>query len=110
MNNSLKDLLNMAKMTFFLKLNPPRSSFTIDMTEEERAIMAKHVEYWKPYVQAGTAIVIGLVADLKGGYGIGVVQVDDEQQLNDLIANDPANGLHTYEVHPIRAMSKLIYG
>jgi len=98
----------MAKKTFFLKLNPPRQTFTMDMTEEERLIMVRHIEYWKPHLQSGTAIVIGLVADPKGGYGVGVVQVDDEQQLNEIISNDPANGLHTYEVHPIRANSKLI--
>jgi len=101
---------HMAKKTFFLKLNPPRPSFTLDITEEERAIMAKHIEYWKPHIHSGTAVVIGMVADPKGGYGVGVVQVDDEHQLNELIANDPANGLHSYEVHPIRAMSRLING
>ena len=100
----------MVKQQYFLKLNPPRSSFTLDITEGERAIMAKHVEYWKPYIQSGTAIVIGLVGDPKGGFGVGVVQVDNEHQLDDLIVNDPANGLHSYEVHPIRAMSKLING
>ncbi|MEI7727681.1 MAG: YciI family protein [Bacteroidota bacterium] len=98
----------MAKKTFFLKLNPPRPSFTLDMTEEEGAIMVKHVEYWKPHIQAGTAVVIGLVGDPKGGYGVGIVQVEDEERLNDLISNDPANGLHSYEVHPIRAMSTMI--
>ncbi len=38
----------MAKMHFFLKLNPPRASFMMDMTSEERNIMQRHVEYWKP--------------------------------------------------------------
>lgn len=72
--------------------------------------MAKHIEYWKPHIQSGTAVVIGMVADPKGGYGVGVVQVDDKHQLDDLIANDPANGLHSYEVHPMQAMSGLING
>ena len=98
----------MSKQQYILKLNPPRASFRMDMTEDERAIMAKHIEYWKPYIQSGTAIVIGLVGDLKGGFGVGVIQADSEEQLNDLLVNDPANGLHSYEVHPIRAMSKLI--
>jgi hypothetical protein len=34
------------KKHFFLKLNPPRTSFMHDMTDEERRIMQKHVEYW----------------------------------------------------------------
>ncbi len=29
----------MAKLQFFLKLNPPRSTFMIDMTAEEKTIM-----------------------------------------------------------------------
>ena len=78
------------------------------MTDEERSIMFRHIEYWKPHIQSGTAIVIGLVGDPKGGFGVGVVQVENEEQLNNLITNDPANGLNSYEIHPIRAMSKLI--
>ncbi len=91
---------------FFLKLNPPRSSFMYDMTEEERNIMLKHVEYWKPYVDDGTVIVLGPVMDSKGGYGIAVVRVESKDQLNEMIAKDPANGLNSYEVHPMRAVTK----
>ena len=91
---------------FFLKLNPPRQSFTVDMTPEERGIMQQHIMYWKPYVDDGTVIVFGPVADPKGGYGIAVVGIEDESQLDKLIANDPANGLCSYEVHPMRAVTK----
>lgn len=98
----------MTKKHFFLKLNPPRASFTIDMTAEEKEIMRNHVEYWKPYVNDGTVIVLGPVFDPKGGYGIAVVEVDDETQLNTLLVNDPANGLNTYECYPMRAVSKMI--
>ncbi|HEY4785232.1 MAG TPA: YciI family protein [Bacteroidales bacterium] len=98
----------MPKKYYFLKLNPPRASFTTDMTPEERAIMVKHVEYWKPYVSDGTIIVLGPVADPKGGYGVAVIGVDNDEQLNNLIAHDPANGLNSYEIHPMRAVSKMI--
>ena len=94
------------KKHFFLKLNPPRSSFTMDMSEEERNVMIKHVTYWAPYVNDGTVIVLGPVMDPKGGYGIAVVAVENEEQLNNLIANDPANGLNSYEVYPMRAVTK----
>ena len=93
-------------MTYFLKLNPPRASFTIDMTGDERNIMQQHIAYWAPYVQDGTVIVLGPVMDPKGGYGIAVLAVDDEEQLNNLIAADPANGLNNYEVYPMRAVTK----
>ena len=98
----------MVKKHFFLKLNPPRTSFTMDMTSEERNIMQRHVEYWKPYVNDGTVIVLGPVFDPAGGYGIAVVEVENEDQLNEMILNDPANGLNSYEIYPMRAVSKMI--
>ena len=94
------------KKNFFLKLNPPRQSFMIDMSDEERGIMIKHVAYWAPYVDDGTVIVLGPVMDPKGGYGIAVVSVESEEELNQIIDSDPANGLNSYEVHPMRVVTK----
>ena len=94
------------KKHYFLKLNPPRVSFMMDMSDEERTIMQKHVAYWKPYVDNGTVIVLGPVFDPKGGFGIAVIAVDEEEQLNRLMADDPANGLNAYEFYPMRAVTK----
>src|SRR5712675_45709 len=94
------------KKHFFLKLNPPRSSFTVDMSQEERNIMLRHVAYWAPYVNDGTVIVLGPVMDPKGGYGIAVVRVDSDEHLQQLLLNDPANGLNSYECYPMRAVTK----
>ena len=91
---------------YFLKLNPPRASFTIDMTAEERDVMQAHVQYWMPFVQDGTVIVLGPVADPKGGYGVAILGVPDHSRLDELVANDPANGLCTYEIHPMRAVTR----
>jgi uncharacterized protein len=91
---------------YFLKLNPPRASFTLDMTPEERVIMLAHVQYWAPFVQDGTVIVLGPVADPKGGYGISVMGVPDKLRLDELVNADPANGLCTYEIHSMRAVTK----
>jgi hypothetical protein len=91
---------------FFLKLNPPRVSFTIDMTTEELGIMHQHVLYWKPYVDNGTVIVLGPVADPKGGYGVAVIGVRDKSELDQLVTNDPANGLCSYEIHPMKAVTR----
>ena len=55
--------------SYFLKLNPPRASFTSDMSDEERA-------------------------------------VESEAQLNKMIKDDPANGLNSYEIYPMRAVTK----
>jgi uncharacterized protein len=94
-------------MHFFLKLNPPRPSFAADMSEEERAIMQRHVAFWAPYVEDGTVIVLGPVMDPKGAYGMAVVSVESEEDLERILARDPANGLNAYEVYPMRAVTKV---
>ena len=99
-------IIGKVKKNFFLKLNPPRASFMKDMSEEERNIMKRHVEYWKPFIESGIVIVLGPVDDPSGGYGIAVVAVDSDEQLNEMIANDPANGLNSYEIHPMRAVTR----
>lgn len=96
----------MDKQQYFLKLNPPRPSFVMDMTEAEKDIMQKHVGYWMGLLEKGIAIVFGPVMDPSGGYGAGVVSVDNEEQLKQIIADDPANGLNRYEYHPMRAVFK----
>ena len=94
------------KKHFFLKLNPPRASFMVDMNEEERQIMLNHIAFWKPFVENGTVIVLGPVMDPKVGFGIAVVAVDNEEELTAIISKDPANGLNNYEVYPMRAVTK----
>ena len=44
--------------------------------------------------------------DPKGGFGIAVVAVDNEEELTAIISKDPANGLNSYEVYPMRAVTK----
>ena len=96
----------MDKQQFFLKLNPPRPTYMIDMTVDEKAIMQKHVAYWTRLLNKNIAIVFGPVRDPKGGYGVGVVSVDNEEHLKQIISNDPANGLNQYEYYPMRAIFK----
>ena len=98
----------MTKLHFFLKLNPPRASFTTDMTDNEKLVMQHHVNYWKPYVDNGIVLVLSPVFDPKGGFGIAIIGIDDEKQLETLIVNDPANSLNHYEIYPMRATSKFI--
>ena len=98
----------MDKKHFFLKLNPPRPSFMMDMTEDEKSIMQQHVAYWQKYSNDGTMLVFGPVFDPKGGYGVGIMAVDSEEHLKQLLANDPANGLNNYEFYPMRAVTKVL--
>lgn len=94
------------KRQFFLKLNPPRPTFMLDMTTEERTIMLQHVSYWTSLLNEGIAIVFGAVFDPTGGYGAGIVSVDSDENLQQIIANDPANGLNHYEFYPMKAVFK----
>lgn len=94
------------KKYYFLKLNPPRPSFVMDMNEEEKQVMEAHIAYWAPYIDNGTALVLGPVLDPKGGYGAAVVRVANEEELQTILAKDPANGLNTYEVHPMLAATR----
>ena len=88
-------------MYFFIKTQNPRPTFHLDMTPNERAIMERHVAYWSEVAGRGTAIVFGPVMDPQGVYGIGVYQVQDENEMRQLLEHDPAKGLLRYDVLPM---------
>jgi len=92
-------------MKFFLcRLIPPRPTFAQDMTDAEAMVMRDHVTYWTDLAERGTAIVFGPVADPKGAWGIGILEVEDETEVQSLTAHDPviraAIGA-TYETLPM---------
>jgi uncharacterized protein YciI len=86
---------------FFVKTDNPRPTFHLDMTAAEREVMSRHVAYWTERAREGISIVFGPVADPRGFYGIGVYQADDEAQMRQLLAADPASGLLAYELTPM---------
>src|SRR4051812_29497104 len=94
------------KKAYLLKLIPPRPSFAQDMNEQERMIMQQHVVYRRALIDQGKTLVYGPVVDPGGVYGLGVVLVESDEELNDMIANDPAapSGLNHYESFPMRAV------
>jgi len=87
-------------------LTPPRITFVDDMTDEERSIMNQHVIYWRGLLDKGIAIVFGPVMDPKGPFGMAVVEVGNAEQLNEIVAGDPANGLQKFATFPMRAVYK----
>jgi hypothetical protein len=91
-------------MYFFVRLDPPRPTFTQDMTAEERAVMLRHVAYWTDLMRQGIAHVFGPVLDPAGAYGVGVIGVETEAERDAIIANDPATGLNQVETVPMRAI------
>jgi uncharacterized protein YndB with AHSA1/START domain len=89
---------------YMCRLLPPRPSFALDMTKEETAMMQEHAAYWRDMLDRGVAIVFGPVLDAKAPYGLGVVRVSSEAELESITAADPAiksgRGLK-YEVTPM---------
>ena len=94
------------KKHFVLYLNPPRPSFSQDMTDEERVIMIQHVAYWNKLMSDGHVIAFGPVIDPAGVYGMGIIEVEDEETVKSFITHDPANGLNSYEYYPMMAVIK----
>ena len=98
----------MAKQHFFLKLNPPRTSYVIGMANDETLVMKHYGKYWKPSVDKVIVLVPGSVSCLREGAGVVIIGAEDEMQLETRKANDPPNGLNKYELYPIRATSRFI--
>jgi len=93
------------KKHFVLYLNPPRPTFAQDMSDEERNIMQQHVLYWNNLMSKGNVLAFGPVLDPSGVYGMGLVEVENEEQVKTFIANDPANGLNSYEYFAMMAVT-----
>ena len=92
------------KKYFALKLLPSRPSFAMDMTAEEREIMQRHIVYWTGLMEKGLVLIFGPVMDPTGPYGLGIVVVDDEEEVKLFIANDPAAKINKYEYYPMMAV------
>ena len=75
--------------TFVFRLKAPRPTFALDMTDEERGIMARHAAYWQPLIDSGRMVIFGPVLDGSGSWGLGVVEADDEEELRAFAAGDP---------------------
>ena len=74
------------------------------MTEEERGIMMKHVAYWTDLMNQGKVVAFGPVLDPKEVYGLGIIGVENEQEVKEFISNDPAATINRYEYFPMQAV------
>jgi uncharacterized protein YciI len=92
-------------MKYFLcKLTGPRPTFPQDITPREAEIMEAHTAYCGELLRVGKAVVFGPVADTAGVWGLGVLQLDDGADPQDIVANDPvvkANAGFVYQVIPM---------
>jgi uncharacterized protein YciI len=94
----------MEKKYFVLHLLPSRPDFSQTMTDEERSIMMKHVAYWTEIMNQGKVLAFGPVIDPKAVYGLGIIAVENEQEVKDFILNDPASKINKYEYFPMKAI------
>jgi uncharacterized protein YciI len=78
------------KQYVMVRLNPPRPTFAMDMTQAEAATMAEHAGYWRGLLADGRAVAFGPVLDLTGVWGLGVLEVDDPAEVEKITAADPA--------------------
>lgn len=66
--------------------------------------MQAHVAYCGELLQAGKALIFGPVSDPAGVWGLGVLQLADDADPQEIVANDPvskANAGFTYQVMPM---------
>ena len=60
------------------------------MSDEERAVMTRHVAYWTERAREGIAVVFGPVLDPAGAFGVGIYRAADEATMRQLMEADPA--------------------
>ena len=60
------------------------------MSEFENKVMQQHVAYWTDLANRGVAVVFGPVADPKGAWGVGILEVEKESDIRIISENDPA--------------------
>lgn len=94
---------------FLCKLIPPRTTFAQDMTEAEAKLMQEHVAYWRGLADKEIAVVFGPVADPRGAWGVGIVETENEAEVQVFRRDDPtikANLGFEFEIYP---MSRAVF-
>jgi uncharacterized protein YciI len=86
--------------TFILRLHGPRPTFAMDMNDEEREVMGRHAAHWQRYIESGQMVVFGPVQDDTGSWGLGVIEIDDEDDLRAHAGDDPVvtSGIGRFEI------------
>jgi uncharacterized protein YciI len=94
--------------TFVFRLKAPRTTFALDMSEEEREVMGRHAAYWQPLIDSGQMVVFGPVLDDTGSWGLGVVEAEDESELRAFAAGDPVVTTGTADIEIGRMLAGFV--
>ena len=91
-------------MAYLYRLLPPRPTFSQDMTPPEAEVMERHVGYWQDLLNRGVAVAFGPVLHPEEPWGLGLLELDDEQDAQAIGERDPAvqSRTCTYEVVPMQ--------
>jgi len=94
----------MSKQHFFVRLIPPRPTFPMDMTPEEKSFMQQHVVYTHEKFVAGKVLIFGPVMAPTGAFGMAVFEAADEAEVRSILENDPTvkAGLNKFEIYAMR--------
>ena len=93
----------MAKQYFYIRLIPPRPTFASDMNADERALMQQHVSYFRGLFDQGKVLIFGPVLDPTDNFGMGVLEVRDISEAQELLQNDPTvlAGMNKFKISPM---------
>ena len=103
-NSAGETAIAMAKQHYFFKLIPPRPTFAQDMTDDERRLMDEHGQYFQEHFATGKVLLFGPVMARSGAFGLGVLEVDSEQEARQFGEGDPSveAGMNRFEIRPMR--------
>jgi uncharacterized protein YciI len=74
------------------------------MSPAEADVMKRHVAYWQDLLNRGVALAFGPVLDPEDPWGLGLLDLEDEQAARAIGDTDPAvdTGTCTYELVPMQ--------
>jgi len=88
---------------YFVQLLGTREGWPENMTPEEEKVMSDHYYYLKDLIKMKKVYLAGPV--FEPVFGLIILAVDSEKEARDIMDNEPSvkAGVHTYELHPMRA-------
>jgi 8-oxo-dGTP pyrophosphatase MutT (NUDIX family) len=91
-------------MSFLVFLRPTRAEMPLEPTEEEIRVVEEHYAYLVALRDAGKLVVAGPSIVPGDTIGIGVLDIDDEEEAESIVAADPAvvSGVMIAEIRPLR--------
>jgi uncharacterized protein len=91
-------------MSWLVVLRPARAEMAFEPTEEESRVISDHYNYLVGLRDAGKLVVAGPSIVAGDTIGIGVLDVDEEDEARAIVAADPAivDGVMTAEIRPFR--------